>query len=142
MTPLPLVRGVPHLPAAIEDVFKKSELTHGINTDGETLTLPDLRFVHGVTLLTKTSYQMDKQTNTPNVISKVVGIKIHERQTIYTTNYLNKHERSRGRQKQRWSDDLVQLKVVTWRKDARDKEECTADVDNYLHHQWKNTALE
>ena len=61
--PFPIKRGVrqvdPISPklftAAIEDIFRKAELTDGIDMDGETLT--DLGFADDVALLTKTPQQ-------------------------------------------------------------------------------------
>ena len=65
--------------AAIEDIFRKAELTDGIDMDGETLT--DLRFADDVALLTKTPQQMESQMNTLNNISKTVGLKMHKGKT-------------------------------------------------------------
>ena len=48
--------------------------------------------------------------------------------------------RSRGRQRKRWRDDLVQLKGVTWRHDAQHRQRWRSDVEGYFQ-QWKNTAL-
>ncbi|GFS02011.1 endonuclease-reverse transcriptase [Elysia marginata] len=73
--PFPIKRGVrqgdqisPKLfTTAIEDCIKKSELTDGIDIDGETLT--DLRFADDVALFTKTPKQIGSQMNTLNKIS-------------------------------------------------------------------------
>ena len=43
--------------AAIEEIFKTAELSHGIDIDGETLT--DLRFADDVALLTQTPQQLE-----------------------------------------------------------------------------------
>ena len=73
--------------AAIEDIFRKAELTDGIDMDGETLT--DLRFADDVALLTKTPQQMESQMNTLNNISKTVGLKMHKGKTKFMINYPN-----------------------------------------------------
>ena len=73
--------------AAIEDIFRKAELTDGIDMDGETLT--DLRFADDVALLTKTPQQMESQMNTLNNISKTVGRKMHKGKTKFMINYSN-----------------------------------------------------
>ena len=93
--PFPINRGVrqgdpisPNLfTAAIEDIFRKAELTDGIDMDGETLT--DLRFTDDVALLTKTPQQMESQMNTLNNISKTVGLKMHKGKTKFMINYPN-----------------------------------------------------
>ena len=93
--PFPIKRGVrqgdPISPklftSAIEEIFKKAELSSGIEIDGETLT--DLRFADDVALLTKTPQQMESQMNTLNNISKTVGLKMHKGKTKYMLNYPN-----------------------------------------------------
>ena len=93
--PFPIKRGVrqgdPISPklftASIEDIFRKAELTDGIDIDGETLT--DLRFADDVALLTKTPQQMESQMNTLNNISKTVGLKMHKGKTKFMINYPN-----------------------------------------------------
>ena len=73
--------------AAIKDIFRKAELTDGIDMDGETMT--DLRFADDVALLRKTPQQMESQLNTLNNISKTVGLKMHKGKTKFMINYPN-----------------------------------------------------
>ena len=71
--------------AAIEEIFKKANLNHGIKIDGETLT--NLRFADDVALMTEDTTQMEEQLNTLNSISKEVGLKMHKGKTKYMTNF-------------------------------------------------------
>ncbi|GFR93878.1 endonuclease-reverse transcriptase [Elysia marginata] len=74
--PFPINRGVrqgdPISPklfiAAIEEILKKSELSNGINIDGEILT--NLRFADDVALLTESTPLMEEHLNTLNIKSK------------------------------------------------------------------------
>ena len=45
----------------MEEVFKKAEISEGVNVDGENLS--NLRFADDVALLNKTTKQMEKQLN-------------------------------------------------------------------------------
>ena len=47
--------------------------------------------------------------------------------------------KTRGRQRRRWRADLVQLKGVTWRHDAQNRQRWRSDVEGYFQ-QWKNIA--
>ena len=47
--------------------------------------------------------------------------------------------RSRGRQRKRWRDNLVQLKGVTWRHDAQHRQRWRSDVEGYFQ-QWRNQS--
>ncbi|GFS11199.1 endonuclease-reverse transcriptase [Elysia marginata] len=93
--PFPINRGVrqgdpisPNLfTAAIEEIFKKSELSNGINIDGEILT--NLRLADDVALLTESTPLMREQLNTLNIKSKEVGLKMHKGKTKFMTNYEN-----------------------------------------------------
>ena len=71
--------------AAIEDIFKLSDLQKGINIDGE--QLKDLRFADDVALCTEDTKQMERNLNILNANSKKVGLKIHKEKTKYMTNY-------------------------------------------------------
>ena len=60
--------------AVMEEVFKKAEISEGVNVDGENLS--NLRFADDVALLNETSKQMEKHMNNLNSESMKVGLKI------------------------------------------------------------------
>ena len=70
----------------MEEVFKKAEISEGVNVDGENLS--NLRFADDVALLNETSKQMEKHMNNLNSESMKVGLKIHKGKTKYMTNYV------------------------------------------------------
>ena len=59
--------------AVMEEVFKKADISEGVNVDGENLT--NLRFADDVTLFNKTTRQMEKHLNSLNSESLKVGLK-------------------------------------------------------------------
>ena len=59
--------------AVMEEVFKKAEISGGVNVDGENLS--NLRFADDVALLNETSKQMEKHMNNLNSESMKVGLK-------------------------------------------------------------------
>ena len=65
--------------AVMEEVFKKAEISEGVNVDGENLS--NLRFADDVALLNETSKQMEKHMNNLNSESMKVGLKIHKGKT-------------------------------------------------------------
>ena len=78
---LPIHRGVrqedPLSPklftVVMEEVFKKADISEGVNVDGENLT--NLRFADDVALFNETTKQMEKQLNSLNSESLKVGLK-------------------------------------------------------------------
>ncbi|GFR83492.1 endonuclease-reverse transcriptase [Elysia marginata] len=62
--------------AAIEMIFRKAELKHCLNIDGETLT--NLRFADDVALVTEDTKSMEEQLNNLNKISLESGLKMHK----------------------------------------------------------------
>lgn len=48
-------------------------------------------------------------------------------------------KRSRGRQTQRWRDDIVRWKGITWGRDARERERWKDSEEGYIL-QWMNKA--
>ena len=63
--------------ARMEEVFKKAEISEGVNVDGENLS--NLRFADDVVLRNETTKQMGKHLNNLNSESLKVGLKIHKR---------------------------------------------------------------
>ena len=83
--------------AVMEEVFKKAEISEGVNVDGENLS--NLRFADDVALLNETSKQMEKHMNNLNSESMKVGLKIHKGKTKYMTNYADSEDILIGQQK-------------------------------------------
>ncbi|GFR88584.1 endonuclease-reverse transcriptase [Elysia marginata] len=71
--------------AAIEMIFRKAELKHGLNIDGETLT--NLTFADDVALVTEDTKSMEEQLNNLNKISIESGLKMHKGKTKYMINF-------------------------------------------------------
>ena len=65
--------------AVMEEVFKKADISEGVNVDGENLT--NLRFADDVALFNETIKQMEKHLNNLNSESLKVGLKIHKGKT-------------------------------------------------------------
>ena len=68
--------------AVMGDVFKKADISEGVNIDGENLT--NLRFADGVAVFNQTR-QMEKHFNSLNSESLKVGLKIYKGKTKYMT---------------------------------------------------------
>ncbi|GFO16705.1 endonuclease-reverse transcriptase [Plakobranchus ocellatus] len=71
--------------AAIEMIFRKADLEHGLNVDGKTLT--NLRFADDVALVTEKVENMEEQLNVLNNISLESGLKMHKGKTKYMNNF-------------------------------------------------------
>ncbi|GFR93877.1 endonuclease-reverse transcriptase [Elysia marginata] len=71
--------------AAIEMIFRKAELKHGLNIDDETLT--NLRFADDVALVTEDTKSMEEQLKNLNKISLESGLKMHKGKTKYMVNF-------------------------------------------------------
>ena len=76
--------------AVMEDVFKKAEISEGVNVDGENLS--NLRFADDVALSDETTKQMEKHLNNLNSESLKVGLKIHKGKTKYMTNHADNED--------------------------------------------------
>ena len=74
----------------MEEVFKKADISEGVNVDGEKLT--NLRFADDVALFNKTTTKMEKHLNNLNSESLKVGIKIHKGKTKYMTNHVDSED--------------------------------------------------
>ena len=87
-------QGVPLSPklftAVTEEVFKKADISEGVNVDGENLT--NLRFVDDAALFNETTRQMEKHLNSLNSESLKAGLNIHKGKTKYMTNYADNEE--------------------------------------------------
>ncbi|KAK3803056.1 hypothetical protein RRG08_027978 [Elysia crispata] len=70
---------------AMEMIFRKAGLEHGINVDGETLT--NLRFADDVALVTEKIEDMEEQLNKLNTLSLETGLRMHKGKTKYMTNF-------------------------------------------------------
>ena len=68
----------------MEEVFKKADISEGVNVDGENLT--NLRFADDVALFNETTKQMETHLNNLNSESLKVGLKMHKGKTKYMTN--------------------------------------------------------
>ena len=76
--------------AVMEDVFKKADISEGVNVDGENLTY--LRFADDVAFFNETTKQMEKHLNNLNSESLKVGLKIHKGKTKYMTNHADSED--------------------------------------------------
>ena len=69
----------------MEEVFKKADITEGVNVDGENLT--NLRFADDVALFNETTKSMENHLNSLSSESLKVGLKILKRKTKCVTNH-------------------------------------------------------
>ena len=74
----------------MEEVFKKADISEGINVDGKNLT--NLKFTDDVALFNETTKQMEKHLNNLNSESLKVGLKIHKGKTKYMTNHADSED--------------------------------------------------
>ena len=82
--------------AAIEEVFKKSNLQTGIEVEGEQLT--DLRFADDVALCTRDKAILESHFNTLSNESMKIGLRIHKGKTKYMTNYDSPGDRYKSKE--------------------------------------------
>ena len=74
----------------MEEIFKKADISEGINVDGENLR--NLRFADDVALFNEKAKQMEKYLNSLNSESLKVGLKIHTGKTKNMTNHADSEE--------------------------------------------------
>ena len=111
--------------AVMEEIFKKVEISEGVNVDGENLS--NLRFADDVSLLNETTKQMEKHMNNLNSESMKVGLKIHKGKTKYMTNYADSGDILIGQQKIEKVTEFKYLGQTTHLKDTT-KEEIYARI--------------
>ena len=109
----------------MEEVFKKAEISEGVNVDGENLS--NLRFADDVALLNETTKQMEKHLNNLNSESLKVGLKIHKGKTKYKTNHADSQDILVDQQKIEKVTEFKYLGQTTHLKDTS-KEEIYARI--------------
>ncbi|GFO28269.1 endonuclease-reverse transcriptase [Plakobranchus ocellatus] len=131
--PFPIHRGVrqgdPVSPklftAAIEMIFRKADLEHGLNVDGETLT--NLRFADDVALVTEKVENIEEQLNVLNNISLESGLKMHQGKTKYMNNFESNKDITIDKEKIEKVESYKYLGQTTYLKDTT-KEEVTCRI--------------
>ena len=111
--------------AVMEEVFKKAEISEGVNVDGENLS--NLRLADDVALLNETTKQMEKHLNNLNSESLKVGLKIHKGKTKYMTNHADSKDILIDQQKIEKVTEFKYLGQTTHLKDTT-KEEIYARI--------------
>ena len=111
--------------AVMDEVFKKVDISEGVNVDGENLT--NLRFADDVALFNETTKQMEKHLNNLNSESLKVGLKIHKGKTKYMTNHADSEDILIDQQKIEKVTEIKYLGQTTHLKDTT-KEEIYARI--------------
>ena len=106
--------------AVMEEVFKKAEISEGVNVDGENLS--NLRFADDVALLNETTKQMEKHLNNLNSESLKVCLKIHKGKTKYMTNHADSEDILIDQQKIEKVTEFKYLGQTTHLKDTTKEE--------------------
>ena len=110
--------------AVMKAVFKKADISEGVNVNGENLT--NVRFTNDVALFNETR-QMEKHLNGLNSESLKVGLKIHKRKTKYMTNHADSEDILIDQQKFEKVTEFEYLRQNTHLKDTT-KEEIYARI--------------
>ena len=111
--------------AIMDEVFKKADISEGVNVDRENLT--NLRFADDVVLFNETTKQMEKHLNNLNSKSLKVGLKIHKGKTKYMTNHVDSKDILIDQQKIEKVTEFKYLGQTTHLKDTT-KEEIYARI--------------
>ena len=106
--------------AVMEEVFKKADISEGVNVDGKNLT--NLRFADDVALFNETTKQMGKHLNNLNSESLKVGLKIHKGKTKYMTNHADSEDTLIDQQKMEKVTEFKYLRQITHLKDTTKEE--------------------
>ena len=109
----------------MEEVFKKADISEGVNVKGENLT--NLRFADDVALFNEATKQIEKHLNNLNSESLKVGLKIHKEKTMCMTNHADSEDILIGQQKIEKVTEFKYLGQTTHLKDTT-KEEIYARI--------------
>ena len=110
----------------MEEIFKKTDISEGVNVDGENLT--NLSFTDDVARFNETTKQMEKKhLNSLNSESLKVGLKIHKGKTKYMTNHADSEDILIDQQKMEKVTEFKYLGQTTHLKDTT-KEEIYARI--------------
>ena len=104
----------------MEEVFKKADISEGVNVDGENLT--NLRFADNVALFNETTKQLGKHSISLNSESLKVGLKIHKEKTKYMTNHADSEDILIDQQKNLKVTEFKYLGQTTHLKDTTKEE--------------------
>ncbi|GFN99552.1 endonuclease-reverse transcriptase [Plakobranchus ocellatus] len=106
-------------------IFRKADLEHGLNVDGETLT--NLRFADDVAIVTEKVENMEEQLNVLNNISLESGLKMHKGKTKYMNNFESNKDITLDKEKIEKVESYIYFGQTTYLKDTT-KEEVTCRI--------------
>ena len=108
--------------AVMEEVFKKPDISEGVNVDGGNLT--NLRFADDVALFNETTKQMEKHLNNLKSESLKAGLKMHKGKTKYMTNHADSEDILIDQQKIEKVTEFKYLGQTSHLKDTTKEEIC------------------
>ncbi|GFO50551.1 endonuclease-reverse transcriptase [Plakobranchus ocellatus] len=109
-------------------IFRKADLEHGLNVDGETLA--NLRFADDVALITENVENVEEQLNVLNNISLESGLKMHKGKTRYMNNFESNKDITIDKEKIEKVESYKYLGQTTYLKDTT-KEEVIEKSNEY-----------